>query len=168
MKTTTIEPMKPIITLFSSITLGCILPLSAETKQTEKTTEVTENPDGSVTKTETKTTTTFNPDARTKIVKFFDPYKTNPLGLPPGWVAKFKVKEIPTGWRTTRIEPGIVIQEKERPYLVEAPPDLVTVLPPPAAGVRYYVAGSNVVAVDSNYTVVDSVQIPSVKIVVDD
>lgn len=159
--------MKPIITAFSAITLGCIIPLPAEQKQTETTTEITESPDGSVTKTETKTTT-FNPDARTKIVKFFDPYKTSPHGLPPGWAAKFKVKEIPAGWRTTRIAPGLVIQERERPYLVEAPPELVTVLPPPEAGVRYYVAGSNVVAVDSNYTVVDSVQIPSVKIVMED
>ncbi|MES2920593.1 MAG: hypothetical protein V4819_03555 [Verrucomicrobiota bacterium] len=37
-------------------------------------------------------------------------------------------------------------------------------LPAPSTGVRYYVAGSNVVAVDSEYRVVDSVQIPSIKL----
>jgi hypothetical protein len=78
-----------------------------------------------------------------------------------------KVKEIPASWRST-IAPGLVIAEKERPLLVAAPPDLVKVLPAPASGVRYYVAGSNVVAVDSSYRVVDSISIPSVKIEVDD
>lgn len=152
------------------ITLGLalagFLPLAAQVEKTEKTTEVNRNSDGSVTKTETKTTTTFNPEARTKVVKYFETYKSDPYGLPPAWVAKIRVKEVPTAWRTT-IAPGVVVAEKERTYLVDAPPDLINVLPAPAAGVRYYVAGSNVVAVDSSYRVVDSVQIPSVKISVD-
>ena len=75
------------------------------------------------------------------------------------------MKEIPAGWRTTRIAPGLVVQEKERPYLVEAPAELIDVLPPSTGGVRYYVAGSNVVAMDSTYKIVDSVHIPSVKFV---
>lgn len=79
-----------------------------------------------------------------------------------------KMKEIPAGWRTTRIEPGIVVTEKERPYLVEAPPELVSVLPSASGGVRYYVAGSNVVAVDKTYKIVDSIQIPSIKFEVED
>ncbi|MES2657956.1 MAG: hypothetical protein V4689_05030 [Verrucomicrobiota bacterium] len=37
------------------------------------------------------------------------------------------------------------------------------VLPAPQTGVRYYVAGSNVVAVDTSYKVIDSVQIPTIK-----
>jgi hypothetical protein len=155
--------MKTIVTAFSILTAGTLLPLSAQT--TETRTDVTTNPDGSVTKTET---TTFNPEARTKVVKYFETYKTNPYGLPPAWVTKMKVKEIPVTWRTTRISPGLVIQEKERPFLVDAPPELVQVLPTAAGDVRYYVAGSNVVAVDKTYKVVDSVQIPSIKIEVDD
>ena len=97
--------MKSISHVLSIVTLGCTLSLSAETTQTEKTTDVTKNADGSVSKTET-TTTTFNPDSRTKVVKYFETYKTNPNGLPPSWVAKVKVKEIPAAWRTTRIAPG--------------------------------------------------------------
>ena len=154
--------MKAIIKVISIVAVGCIVPLSAQTTETEKKTEVTKNTDGSLTKTET-TTTTFNPESRTKVVKYFDTYKTNPHGLPPQWVTKMKMKEIPAGWRTTRIAPGLVVTEKERPYLVEAPADLVEVLPPAAMGVRYYVAGSNVVAVDKSYKIVDSIQIPSVK-----
>jgi hypothetical protein len=157
--------MKPILTTFVVAALGC-LPLAAQTTETQKTTDVTRNPDGSVTKTETKTTT-FDPEVRTKVVTYFDAYKTHPHGLPPAWATTVKVKEIPATWRT-RIAPGLVISEKERPYLVAAPPDLVKVLPAPASGVRYYVAGSNVVAVDSSYRVVDSVEVPSIKIKVDD
>ncbi|MES2658008.1 MAG: hypothetical protein V4689_05290 [Verrucomicrobiota bacterium] len=156
--------MKNLTITLAALAMGTILSLQAQTT-TEKTTEVSKNPDGSVTKTETKTTT-FNPEARTKVVKYFDPYKTQQYGLPPAWSAKVKVKEVPTTWRTT-IAPGVVIAEKERSYLVEAPADLVKVLPPATTGVRYYVAGSNVVAVDSEYHVVDSVQIPSIKLTVD-
>ena len=158
--------MKSMIQAMSIVALGCALPVSAQTTQTEKSTEVTKNADGSTSTTET-TTTTFNPEARTKVVKYFETYKTNPHGLPPQWVTKVKVKEIPTTWRTTRIAPGIVVTEKERPYLIDAPPELVQVLPAPSAGVRYYVAGSNVVAVDKTYKVVDSVQIPSIKLEVE-
>jgi len=158
--------MKSIIKAVSIVTLGCSLSVLAETT-TEKTTDVTKNADGSVSTTET-TTTTFNPEARTKVVKYFDTYKTNPHGLPPQWVSKVEWKSVPKTWRSSRIAPGLVITEKERPYLVEAPADLVQVLPPSSEGVRYYVAGSNVVAVDKTYKVVDSVQIPSVKIEIDD
>ncbi len=157
--------MKRITITLGALAIGSILPLLAQTT-TEKTTDITKNPDGSVTKTETKTTT-FNPEVRTKVVKYFDTYKTEKYGLPPAWVTKVKVKEVPTTWRTT-LAPGVVITEKERPYLVEAPSDLISVLPTPASGVRYYVAGSNVVAVDSSYRVVDAVQIPSIKLTVDD
>ncbi len=135
--------------------------LSAETQTTQQATE-RQNSDGTVTITETKTTT-FTPAMRTQVVKYFDPYKTAQYGLPPEYVTRIKVKEIPVTWRTT-IAPGVVIDEKSRPYLYAAPPELIKVLPAPIAGVRYYVAGSNVVAVDAQYKVVDSVQIPSVRI----
>lgn len=154
--------MKSILKTFGLITAASILPLAAQSSQTTEKTETSHHADGSVTKTET-TTTTFNPEARTKVVTYFDSYKTNPYGLPPGWTAKVHVKEIPTAWRTTRIAPGVIVSEKERSYLLDAPPELIKVLPAPTTGVRYYVAGSNVVAVDSSYKVVDSIQIPTIK-----
>lgn len=160
--------MKPIITAFSVATIACLLPLSAQVTKTEEKTEVKEHGDGSVTEKQTTTTTTFNPEARTKVVKYFDTYKSDPHGLPPEWVTRMRMKEIPSAWRTTVIAPGVVVTEKERPFLVDAPPDLVGVLPPAAGGVRYYVAGGNVVAVDRDYRVVDSIQIPSIKFTVDE
>ena len=154
--------MKLIFTTFSAVTLGCLLPLTAQVTETKTDTEVTKSADGTVTETKTTTVTTFNPEARTKVVKYFDTYKTSPHGLPPAWVTKIRMKEVPAAWRTARIAPGVIVTEKERPFLVEAPPELIKVLPPPSAEVRYYVAGSNVVAVNKTYQVVDSIQIPSV------
>lgn len=137
-----------------SIVVSAILPLAAQTKTTEKT-ETTEHPDGSVTeKTTTKTRTVR---ARGREAR----------GLPPTIVMRVKVKEVPAAWRTTRIGTGAVIQEKERVHLIDAPPELEKVLPPPTPNIRYYVAGSNVVAVDRDFRVVDSVHIPSIKIVAD-
>ena len=156
--------MKHITIAIGALAVGSLLPLSAQTT-TDKTTDTTQNSDGSVTRTETKTTT-FNPQVRTKVVKYFDTYKTEKHGMPSAWSAKIKVNEIPSNWRTT-ISPGMVISEKDRTYLVEAPPDLVNVLPEPESGVRYYVAGSNVVAVNSSYRVVDAIHIPSIKLTVD-
>lgn len=161
--------MRTIAKAFGAIALGTLLPLVAQVTETEETTEVQRNPDGSTTETNVVTTTTFNPEARTKVVKYFETYKGERYGLPPAWVTRFKVKEIPAAWRTTRIAPGLVVTEKQRPYLVEAPPELVKVLPAPVSeDVRYFVAGGNVVAVDKGYRVVDSIQIPSVKITVEE
>jgi hypothetical protein len=160
--------MKATSTAIAVAVLGIALPVSAQVTETKEKTEVRENADGSTTEKRTTTTTTFNPQVRTKVVKYFEPYKTERYGLPPAYVTKVKVKEIPAAWRTTAIAPGVVITEKERPYLVEAPPELIKVLPAPAAETRYYMAGGNVVAVDKSYKVVDSIQVPSVKITVDD
>ncbi len=143
--------------------MACILPLAAQVTETTETTETSQSASGDVTETTTTTTTTFKPEVRTKVVTYFDAYKGNPHGLPPGFTGKVTVKEIPATWRSSRIAPGVVVSKEQRSYLVEAPVDLVKVLPAPSAGVRYYVAGSNVVAVDTSYKVVDSVQIPTIK-----
>jgi hypothetical protein len=155
--------MKTLIQTCTAITFATMVPLNAQTSETTTKSEVTQNVDGSVTRTDSATTVTFTPEARTKVVKYFDTYKADPMGLPPGWVSRVKVQEIPATWRTSRIAPGAVIQESERSYLVDAPPELVSVLPAPRAEVRYYVAGSNVVAVDKGYRIVDSIQIPSIR-----
>ena len=160
--------MRTTIAALGAAALGTILPLTAQVTETHKKTEVRENADGSTTEKKTTTTTTFSPEVKTKVVKYFEPHKTARFGLPPAWVTKFKVKEIPAAWRTSTIAPGVVITEKERPYLVEAPADLISVLPAPAPDVHYYVAGGNVVAVDRDYKVVESINVPSIKITVDD
>lgn len=149
--------MKTIVKSLAILTAGC-LGVSAQT--TEKKTEVTKHADGSVTKTET---TVFNSDARTKVVQYFDPYKADPYGMPPQWVSKAKLQHVPPSWRGMKISSGTVVAEKERTYLIDAPPELISALPAPREGVHYYVAGSNVIAVDPSYRVVDSVHIPSIK-----
>ena len=94
--------MRTIAKAFGAIALGTLLPLAAQVTETEETTEVQKNPDGSITETKV-VTTTFNPEARTKVVKYFETYKGERYGLPPAWVTRFKVKEIPAAWRTTRV-----------------------------------------------------------------
>jgi hypothetical protein len=161
--------MKAILVLPAALVMAAaVVPASAQkaTETTEKT-ETTEHADGSVTEKNTTTTRTFNPDVEKRVVRYFDTYKTERYGLPPAVVTRVKAREIPSAWRTTRIGPGVVIQAKDRPYLLEAPPELVKVLPAPTEEVRYYVAGSNVVAVDRKYRIVDSVHIPSIKIAVE-
>jgi hypothetical protein len=82
---------------------------------------------------------------------------------------RIKAKEIPMAWRTSRITPGVVLQEEQREHLAEAPQDLVKILPSAPSGVKYYIAGSNVVAVETkSYRIVDSVQIPTIQIRADD
>ncbi|MEO7099374.1 MAG: hypothetical protein ABI162_08425 [Luteolibacter sp.] len=160
--------MKSIFNACGAVTLGCLLPLAAQNSQTTTQSEVTRNADGSVTHTESTKTVTFNPEVRTKVVHYFDAYKSDPLGLPPGFATRIKVKEIPAAWRTTTIAPGVVVSENERSYLVDAPPELVKVLPASSADVHYYIAGSNVVAVDKSYRIVDSIQIPSIRFTTDE
>lgn len=164
------QPNRNMKTLTQAIivaSLGIVIPASAQVTQTREKTETIEHPDGSVTEKRTTTTQTFDPDVQKRVVKYFDPYREERYGLPPALVTSVKVKEIPATWTTTRLNSGVVITEKERPYLVAAPPELIKVLPA-RDEVRYYVAGGNVVAVDKQYRVVDSVQIPSIKITVDD
>lgn len=152
--------LHPIV---SSLSFALILPVSAQVTQTKTEKKTTANPDGTVQQSST-TTTTFNPEVQTKVVQYFDTYKADPNGLPPEWAAQIKIRELPSAWATTRIVPGTILAADTRPFLVEAPPALVKILPPPQAEVRYYVAGGNVVAVDKTYKVVDSVRIPTVNL----
>lgn len=160
--------MKTIAKVFG---LAAVLTWSAgaQVTETKETTETTEHADGSVTESTTTTTRSFDPTVRTKVVKYFDPYKTERYGLPPEMVTTVKVKELPETWRTSAIAPGVVITEKQRPLLVTAPPALVKLLPPAEERhVRYYVAGGNVVAVDKEYKIVDSIHIPTIKYTVEE
>lgn len=151
-------------TIISSLSFALILSAGAQVTETTTEKKTTATSDGAVEQSSTTTTTTFNPEVQTKVVQYFDAYKTSPNGLPPEWAAQIKIKELPSAWTTTRIVPGTVLAEDTRSFLVEAPPALVKILPAPKAEVRYYVAGGNVVAVDKTYKVVDSVRIPTVSV----
>ena len=160
--TTTMKTITKVFGLATLLTWSA----GAQVTETTETKDTTEHADGSVTESTTTTTRTFDPALRTKVVKYFDTYKTEKYGLPPEIVTSVKVKEVPTAWRTSAIAPGVIVTEKERPYLVAAPPTLVKLLPAAEERkVRYYVAGGNVVAVDKEYKVVDSIHIPSIKYV---
>ena len=160
--------MKSLITYGSIALLSLSLTVFAQVTETTETTETTEHADGTTTETTETTTRTFEPEVEKRVVKYFDTYKTERYGLPPAIVTKVSVDSIPSTWRTTRIAPGVVVTEKERAHLIAAPPELVKVLPAPRAETRYYIAGSNVVAVDKSYRVVDSVRVPTIKYVTTD
>lgn len=156
--------MKATLATLTILSVYSLTTAQAQVTETTQKTQTTETAGGAVSESSsTTTTTTFNPEARTKVVEYFDTYKTNPHGLPPAWASKIQVQKVPEAWRTSRISPGVTVTEEQRSYLMEAPPELVKVLPPPRGEVRYYVAGSNVVAVNKEYKIVDSIQIPSIK-----
>jgi hypothetical protein len=159
--------MKSFLKLTGLAVASLAWPLTAQVTETTETTETTEHEDGSTTETTTETTRTFEPEVEKRVVRYFEPYKTERYGLPPTIVTNVKVDEIPVAWRGSGLRTGVVIAEKQRPYLIAPPPELVKVLPAPRSGVRYYVAGSNVVAVDKEYRIVDTVHVPSIKFTVE-
>jgi hypothetical protein len=185
--------MKTIVKLCSVVSMGCLIPVGAQTAGSGTgsgtsdrygsgaagaagagTSEsgrmgtgtsgqgTSRDVTGQASGTQTSSTT-FTADARTKALKYFETHKGSQHGLPANVAAKIKTKEMPQQWKSSRIDPGTMFQEKERTYLVEAPADLVEQLPSAPSGVRYYIAGSNVVAVDQNFRVVDSIQIPTIQ-----
>ncbi len=97
------------------------------------------------------------------MVQYFDTYRSEPLGLPADCAARVKVGQIPVSWSNTGISAGAVIRENERSALVDAPVELVRVLPHETE-VRYFLAGGNLVAVNGNYKVLDSVRIPTIRL----
>lgn len=66
-------------------------------------------------------------------------------------------------WRTGKIGVGETIAEDSREKLLSAPADLVAVMPKPVDGTRYYLAGSNVIAVNGEYRVLDSIHVSTIK-----
>ena len=189
--------MKTIIKIYSVVTLGCLLPVGAQTAGSGTGTSTSDRygSGGAATGTGTSgagasdsgrigtgasgqaqsrdtsaqasgtqtSSTTFTADAKTKALRYFETHKGSQHGLPANVAAKIKANQIPQQWKSSRIDPGTMLQEKERSYLVEAPADLVEQLPQAPSGVRYYIAGSNVVAVDQNFRVVDAIQIPTIQ-----
>lgn len=105
----------------------------------------------------------FGSHARTKVIQYFDTYQTDPLGLPDDCVVRMR-KTVPAEWATAGIGRGSVIGAEEREALVDIPAELVRMLPADDSTVRYYLAGSQLVAVDAGYKVLDTIPIPTLRI----
>ena len=105
----------------------------------------------------------FNSEAATRVESYFRAFTSERFGLPAAYFAKLEARDVPYGWRR-RISADAFILERERPYLTPAPPELAKELPEVGPGIRFYVAGSNVVALDGSYKVVDAIQVPTIKI----
>lgn len=105
----------------------------------------------------------FESHAGSKVVQYFDTYRADPLGLPAGCAREVQTRAIPVSWTNHEIDRGSMLAEGERSALVEAPAELVRVLPTRHTPIRYYLAGSNLVAVDNSFKVVDSIRIPTVR-----
>jgi hypothetical protein len=108
--------------------------------------------------------TVFNPHARAKAVQYFDTYRAEPYGLPPGCVAMMNPIEDPASSANIEVSVGKIVKESERAGLMEAPSELVRVFPPQPQGVRYCLAGNQLIVVDGNCRVLDSVRIPTIRL----
>ncbi len=106
----------------------------------------------------------FSSHARSKVVQYFDTYRADPLGLPADCAAQVHASEIPASWTTGAVACGTSLPEADLSALVRVPNELVRVLPAKQPSVRYYLAGSNFVAVDFKNKVVDSIWLPTVRV----
>lgn len=104
----------------------------------------------------------FNPHARAKAVQYFDTYRAEPYGLPPGCAALINPIDDPALAANIGISVGKIVKENERTFLLNAPAELVRVFPPQPQGVRYCVAGNHLIVVDGNCRVLDAVRIPTI------
>lgn len=154
--------MKAILNVCCALGFSCLLLLAARNIQATAIPEVTSDSSGSVARSSAPAA--FHSYSRTKIVQYFDTYRTDPMGLPPGWTLGLQVNKIPAAWGNSRIAPGLVVAESERKYLMAAPSELIRVLPLRPLELRYFLAGNNLVAVDHNYKIVDFVQIPTIRL----
>lgn len=107
----------------------------------------------------------FNPHARAKAVQYFDTYRAEPYGLPPGCVAMMNPIEDPASAANIGVSVGQIVKESERAGLLDAPSDLVRVFPPQPEGVRYCLAGNQLIVVDGNCRVLDSIRIPTIRLI---
>ena len=154
--------MKTFLNACGALGLSALLLLAARNLGATAEPELTSKSVGTVARS--STVVAFNSYARAKVVQYFDTYRTEPLGLPPGFGAKVEAEEIPLAWGISRIAPGSVVQESERACLVEAPPELVRILRTDSRDFHYYVAGRSLVAMNKDYRVVDSVLIPTIRL----
>jgi hypothetical protein len=156
--------MKTLLNLCSAASVVCLLAIAARSLQIPASVKVAGKP-ASHLRHASYDEVVFNSHARSKVVQYFDTFRADPMGLPPACAARIKSKEIPAPWENSGIAPGVVVSESERSALVEAPAELVKVLSTRSQDdVRYYLAGSNLVATTAAFKVLDSVRIPTVRL----
>lgn len=101
----------------------------------------------------------FKPHGKARVVQYFDTYRNDPLGLPPGCLHNG------TSARWSEPVVGRVIEERERIALVPAPTELARVLAAESKEeVSFYLVGRYLVAVDRNYKILDIVRIPTLRL----
>ncbi|MES2922388.1 MAG: hypothetical protein V4819_12620 [Verrucomicrobiota bacterium] len=156
--------MKVILNICSAASLACVLCIATGNFDTLVPEAVARHTMPSVNRNLSTAPIALGTHARSKVLRYFDTYRGEPMGLPPASAASVKLGEIPAAWMNSSIRTGVVVQESDRSALVEAPAQLVRVLPAQSGAVRYYLAGSNLVTVNENYKVLDSVRIPTVRL----
>lgn len=105
----------------------------------------------------------FTAKVAAAVEDYFRQFRSERFGLPTAYFAKLEARDVPLSWRS-KITSEAFILERERPYLTPAPTELGKVLPNLGPEIRYYVAGSNVVALDRSFKVLDGMQVPTIKI----
>lgn len=156
--------MRAIVSICCASSLTCLLLLAASQLDSTSPSTVARSTKPGASRSASAPAAVLGSHARAKVVQYFDTFRTEPLGLPRVCAAAIKVEKVPASWTTSGISAGKVVQASERPALVEAPAELVRVLPVGHPAVRYFLAGSNLVAVDSGFKVVDSIRIPTVSL----
>lgn len=154
--------MKAILNICCAASFACVLWLATSDFIPSSPAAVASNPAGSGRGIAPRKAAAFSSHVRSKVVQYFDTYRNDPLGLPAASSASIEAGEIPAAWIASGIRAGVVVQASERSALVEVPTEVVRILPARQPSIRYFLAGSNLVAVDPGYKVVDSIEIPTV------
>ncbi|RYG93771.1 MAG: hypothetical protein EON58_17660, partial [Alphaproteobacteria bacterium] len=154
--------MKVLFNLFSIASLACMASLALGHIDLTTTSNGRARPEVKPTvRTEAVPQGTH---ARSKVVQYFSTYQMDPLGLPPDCLSGMGENQFLQQWETVGFGPGVVIPEADRDALIGIPAELLNVLPISDEGIRYYLAGNQVVAVDSGFKVVDAIPIPTVRL----
>lgn len=154
--------MKAILNLCCAASFACVLLMAVSGFDLSLPASVARKTTPGASRNVPPPATEFGSRARTKVMQYFDTYRTDPLGLPPDCAAEINLREIPASWRTPGIVRGKVVGEGDRSALVEAPVELVRVLPALQPKASYFLAGDYLVAVDRGYKIVDSIRIPTI------
>ncbi len=148
--------MKALLNFCSSVSLVWLISLAVGNNETARPSAPVRK--SGVPATAAHTIPAFTPHARAKVVQYFDTYRTEPTWLPSTSVAD---DETPSAWTHSALNRGAIIAGSERAHLVNVPAELLRVFPGHLREIDYYLAGSNLVAVDKSYRIVDAIYIPS-------
>ncbi|GAA5117804.1 hypothetical protein JIN84_16870 [Luteolibacter yonseiensis] len=153
--------MNAILNFCCVLSVVCLLSMIAGNSGGDSVTTVDAKPSETVNRPTALRAVLFNSHARTKAVQYFDTYRTEPYGLPPSCVATRNPMELPMD--KIHIRTGEVVRENERACLLDAPDELTRMFPVQPEGVRYCVAGNQLVVVDDKCRVLDAIRIPTIR-----